>query len=363
MQHTHKLNVPEKHLPQKPLSKKELHALAKERVEVISQEFSAGFAFLEKYPRSVTFFGSARFTEENQYYIQARSLAGRIVKELNYSVLSGGGPGIMEAANRGAFENNGQSLGLTIELPEGQVTNPYINNSIDFFYFFSRKVCLSFSAEAYIFFPGGFGTMDEVFEILTLVQTHKIERVPVILVGSDFWRALQETMNKEMLSRGMIDATDIDLYTITDDEDEIINMIRNSPVQNGVPLSIPKVVEDRINHNHVQAIPLVDKKCVPCEEGTEPLPHEKSAELAEQVNQWTLIDDTSLEKTLQMKSFAEVMTFVNKIAQIAEAEGHHPDIHIFNYNKVRLVLSTHKINGLSENDFILAAKIDEILRA
>jgi uncharacterized protein (TIGR00730 family) len=361
MQHKNKLNVPEKHLPQKPLTKKELHNLAKERVSVISQEFTEGFAFLEKYPRSVTFFGSARFPEDNQYYKQARSIAGKIVNQLGYSILSGGGPGIMEAANRGAFENNGQSLGLTIELPEGQVTNPYINQSIDFFYFFSRKVCLSFSAEAYLFFPGGYGTMDEVYEILTLVQTHKIEKVPIILVGADFWHAIEASMNKEMLSRGTIDENDISLYTITDDEDEIIRIIKEAPVHNGVPLDIPEVVKDRIK-NGADTSELSKKNCVPCKEGSEPLHADTRNNLLTEVNQWILVDDTYIEKVLHMKDFAEVMVFVNKVANIAEKEGHHPDIHIFDFNKVRLTLSTHKIKGLTENDFILASKIDELLR-
>lgn len=232
-----KLNIPEKHLPIKPLTKEELHEMARERISLISEEFAEGFKFLEKYPKSVTFFGSAKFTEDNPYYIRAREIAVKIVRELGYSILSGGGPGIMEAANRGAFESGGNSLGLTIELPDGQAINPYIKESIDFYYFFSRKVCLSFSAEAYIFFPGGFGTFNEVFEILTLVQTHKIEKVPIILVGTDFWRAIEETMKKEMLSRGMIDESDMELYTITDDENEIINIIRNAPVRNGIPFN------------------------------------------------------------------------------------------------------------------------------
>ena len=359
--------MPEKHLPQKPLTKKEVRELAKKRVSVISEEFTEGFAFLEKYPRSVTFFGSARFTEENEYYIKARSLAGRIVKELGYSILSGGGPGIMEAANRGAFENNGDSLGLTIELPEGQAVNPYINASIDFFYFFSRKVCLAFSAEAYLFFPGGFGTMDEVFEILTLVQTHKIEQVPVILVGKDFWEPLEATMKKEMFARGTIDDADLKLYTITDDENHIIDLIKNAPIHDGIPLNVPASVEEKVFHTTTD-IPegsqteLSSKHCIPCEKDTKPLSHEVSHDLIEKVNQWTLNEDTSIEKTLHLKNFAEVMTLVNKIADIAEKEGHHPDIHIFDFNKLTITLTTHNIKGLSENDFILASKIDELLR-
>ncbi len=230
----HNLNVPGKDLPVRPLTKAELQETAQERVHLISKEFTEGFEFLEDYPKSVTFFGSARNVEGDPMYEKARSLAKRITTELKYSIVSGGGPGIMEGANRGAFENAGESVGLTIELPDkGQATNPYINKGVDFYYFFVRKVCLAFSAEAYIFFPGGFGTFDEMFEILTLVQTHKIERIPIILVGSEFWSALDTLMKKELLGRGLIDPEDTSLYTITDDENEIINIIKNAPVRNG----------------------------------------------------------------------------------------------------------------------------------
>ena len=345
----------------KPLTKRELHALARERVSLISKEFTEGFRFLENFPRSVTFFGSAKVTEDTPYYIQARSLAGKIVTELKYSVLSGGGPGIMEAANRGAFENGGESLGLTIELPSEQTSNPYITKSIDFFYFFSRKVCLSFSAEAYIFFPGGYGTFDEVFEILTLVQTHKIEPVPIILVGKEYWTSMEEWMKKEMLSRGMIDTHDMNLYTITDDEDEIVDIIRKVPVHNGVPLNVGTLpsYEQDIDRDVKE---LAHKKCVPCEGNEKPLAHNASEDLLDHVNQWTMVDDISIEKTLHVKDFTAVIELVNKVADIAEEQGHHPDIHIYDYNKVRFVLSTHAIKGLSENDFIMAAKIDELLR-
>lgn len=140
----------------------------------------------------------------------------------------------MEAANRGAFEAGGESVGLNVELPNHQVQNPYINKYLNFHYFFSRKVCLGFSAEAYVFFPGGFGTFDEFFEILTLVQTTKIESVPIILVGSDFWLPFHKLMEKEMLGRGSIDSDDLKLYTITDDEDEVLKIIKNTPVRNGI---------------------------------------------------------------------------------------------------------------------------------
>jgi len=115
-----------------------------------------------------------------------------VVKELSYPIFTGGGPGIMEGANRGALEAGGKSFGLTIELPHEQSTNPYLTKHLDFYYFFSRKVCMTFSAEAFIFFPGGVGTLDEFFEILTLVQTGKIEKLPIVLVGVEFWSKLDE---------------------------------------------------------------------------------------------------------------------------------------------------------------------------
>src|SRR3989344_2462212 len=219
------------------LSREEMHKVASERVHEISREFTEGFEFLEDYPKSVTFFGANQFKEDNTYYENARRLASRVVKDLGYSVLSGGGPGIMEAANRGAFEAGGNSLGLLIKLPSEQIINKYITSAFSAYYFFVRKVCLSFSAEAFIFFPGGFGTLDEFFEILTLIQTRKIEGVPLICVGSEYWNKLKEFMEKQMLARKAIEPTDIDLFKITDDHDEIIEIIRNVPVRIGLPFN------------------------------------------------------------------------------------------------------------------------------
>ena len=216
-----------------PLTLEEIRVEAEGRVNKITNEFTAGFRFIQNHPRSVTFFGSARLKEDSPYYQKAKNLAGRIVSELGYSVLSGGGPGIMEAANKGAFESNGHSLGLSIKLPNEQSTNAYVNDQMDFNYFFSRKVCLSFAAEAYLFFPGGFGTMDEFFEILTLVQTHKIERVPIFLVGKNFWGPLHDFIINNLIRHGTVSPEDIDLYRLTDDEDEIIEKIKNSPVRSG----------------------------------------------------------------------------------------------------------------------------------
>jgi uncharacterized protein (TIGR00730 family) len=360
------LNLPGKYLPIKPLTKSELHKIARERVSLIAKEFAEGFRFLENYPKSVTFFGSTRVLEDNEFYIKARSISARITKELGYSILSGGGPGIMEAANRGAFENGGTSVGLTIELPNNQATNPYINNSIDFYYFFSRKVCLSFSAEAYVFFPGGLGTFDEIFEILTLIQTHKIEHVPVIMVGSSYWNDVDALIKKQMLTRGMIDEEDTKLYTITDDEDEILEIIRNAPIRYTEKFDGESILQKygvgEAKEAHLGKTSLSSKKCIPCEDKVPPMTHPQSEEMLSQINQWIMIDDKKIEKTLSFKNFTEATAFVNKVAHIAEEENHHPDIEIFNFNKVKITLYTHNIDGLSENDFILASKIDEILR-
>lgn len=216
------------------LTKEQLHDSANKRIELITKEFSQGFEFLENYPRSVTVFGSSMVKETDSSYQKARSLCKKIVEETKYSVITGGGPGIMEAANRGAFEARGNSLGITIKLPREQTTNSYITDNISLTYFFARKVCLSFSAEAYIFFPGGFGTLDELFEILTLVQTKKIPPVPIILVGSEFWNPLKSFIETQVRDQHMIDPEDMNIFTIHDDEAEIVELVRNAPVRNGI---------------------------------------------------------------------------------------------------------------------------------
>jgi len=214
--------------------KQEVNEQIQSRVARIDREFLSAFQFITGFPRSVTFFGSSRFTEESEHYIQARRLAGRIVKDLGYTILTGGSAGIMEAANRGAFEAGGESVGLNIRLPKEQGRNKYTTAAIDFSYFFVRKVALSFAAEAYIFFPGGFGTLDEFFEIITLVQTRKIRKVPIFLVGKDYWEPLNVFIRENIYElHRAISRHDLDLYTITDDEDEIIQAIRSVPISDG----------------------------------------------------------------------------------------------------------------------------------
>ncbi len=204
------------------------------RAKHVSAEIRAGFEFLATCQPSVSIFGSAVTPEGHPDYEAARRLGARIVRDLDYAVVTGGARGIMEAANRGAFEAGGTSIGMTIQLPNAQTTNPYINRHIDFYYFFTRKVALAYSAEAYVFFPGGFGTHDELMEILTLVQTAKMEPVPIILVGEAFWKPLDEYVRKELLGTGKIDAEDLKLYTITDDQDAVIRAIAEAKVRHVV---------------------------------------------------------------------------------------------------------------------------------
>ncbi len=218
-----------------PLSREEFCVAIEKKVERIAQEFHKGFLFVGQFPKSVSFFGSSRFTPDNHYCKHAERLAGHIAKELGYAVITGGSQGIMEAANKGAFEAGGKSVGLNIKLPRKQFENKYTTDSIEFSYFFARKVALSYAAEAYIFFPGGFGTLDEFFEILTLVQTHKIRRVPIFLVGADYWAPLQSFVTKTICEiNNAVEKSDLSLYTITDDDSAIVEAIRVVPVSDGL---------------------------------------------------------------------------------------------------------------------------------
>jgi uncharacterized protein (TIGR00730 family) len=222
---------PQKPMMDEPLTLAKINRSIKERAEKIADEIRDGLNFIKDSHKSVTFFGSARTRENEKDYQLARSLAGKIVKELGYTVVTGASSGIMEAANRGAYENDGNSIGLNIRLETEQKTNDYMTSHMSFHYFFTRKMCMAFSAEAYVFFPGGYGTLDELFEILTLIQTNKIEKVPVILVGQKFWKELDIFIKEMLLKTEKIDAEDMNLYTITDNEDEIVDIIRNAPIR------------------------------------------------------------------------------------------------------------------------------------
>jgi uncharacterized protein (TIGR00730 family) len=226
------INLPEKDLPVRTLTPEEIQEDEHKNLKLIGKELKQGFDFLLKYDRSVSIFGSAKFAENDEHYLEAKALAKRISSELGYAIITGGGPGIMQAANEGAYEAGGDSLGLTIRLPHEQVTNPYVKDEVAFQYFFTRKTILTFAAEAYIFFPGGFGTLDEFFEILTLVQTKKIPKVPIILVGRDYWEPLRDfILDNVYVEHGAVDEEDLSLYRIEDDHDRIVDIIRKTPVQ------------------------------------------------------------------------------------------------------------------------------------
>lgn len=214
-----------------PLTAEQINENIEETIKQIGKEFQDGFTFLKKYPKSVSIFGSARFPIDDKHYIQAVELSERIVKDLNYAIITGGGPGIMQACNQGARMAKGTSLGFTINLPREQARNEFVDESIDFKYFFTRKALLTFSAEAFVFFPGGFGTFDELFGILTLIQTNKIPRVPVILIGKDFWNPVNEFIKSQMLdTHHSISKGDMEIYHMTDSVDDALAIIKKAEV-------------------------------------------------------------------------------------------------------------------------------------
>lgn len=196
----------------------------------ILAEFVEGFDTLSSLGcPSVSIFGSARTPEDHEDYKLARSIAARL-SEHGYGIITGGGPGIMEAANRGAADVNGVSIGLNIDLPFEQHSNPYVNLPMDFRYFFVRKVMFIKYSMAFICLPGGFGTLDELFESLTLIQTHKIKPFPIILVGTSFWTGLVDWIREQLISNGKIDKADLLLFEILDDVDEIVAFIRRTVI-------------------------------------------------------------------------------------------------------------------------------------
>lgn len=198
------------------------------RIFRIMAEFIEGFEFLSKSCREVTFFGSARLKQTSPWYKEAERLAGMLAKH-NFTIITGGGPGIMEAANKGAFENGGESLGLNIQLPAEQRINPYVLKGMGFHYFFTRKVMLAASAQAYIFFPGGFGTMDEFFEIITLIQTKKMASITCVCVGKDFWGALDAFIEQKLVKEyDTIEPPDRSIYHIVDTAEEAFELIKHS---------------------------------------------------------------------------------------------------------------------------------------
>jgi len=193
----------------------------------IMGEFVSGFEKMSKIGPCVSIFGSARTKPDNKYYLLAENIAKRIV-EAGYGVITGGGPGIMEAGNKGANLGGGTSVGLNIELPFEQHDNPYIDadKNLDFDYFFVRKVMFVKYSQGFVVMPGGFGTLDELFEAITLIQTHKIEKFPIILVGTEFWKGLLEWIKATLLDTfENIKAEDLDLIHLVDSEDEVITIL------------------------------------------------------------------------------------------------------------------------------------------
>lgn len=190
------------------------------RVFKIMSEFVEGFEILRKYGLAATFFGSVRTTLDPRYYNDAAELAGLLAKS-GFAVITGGSAGIMEAANKGAYEAGGASVGLNIRLDESQGLNKYLTDSYTFEHFFVRKVMLAFASEVYICFPGGYGTLDEFSEIVTLVQTGKIRRIPIVLYGKDFWQPYVDLFTKELYEKfGTISESDLELFRLVDSVDE-----------------------------------------------------------------------------------------------------------------------------------------------
>ena len=197
------------------------------RVFRIMGEFVEGFDELASLSRGISIFGSARTPATDRYYSAAQETAALLSRE-GYAVITGGGPGIMEAANRGAFEAGGLSVGCNIELPFEQGANPYLTRSVTFRYFFVRKMMFVKYSLGFIIFPGGFGTLDELFEALTLIQTRKIRNFPVVLFGSDYWKGLLEWIRVTALKEGKVSDQDLKLLHLTDSPQEVVAILNNS---------------------------------------------------------------------------------------------------------------------------------------
>ncbi len=211
------------------------------RIFRIMAEFVDAFETLSKVGLAVTVFGSARTPPSDPYYHAAAAISKELAKN-HLAVITGGGPGIMEAANRGAAEGKGKSVGLNIELPFEQKGNRFANVPIHFHYFFSRKVCFVKYSIGFIFMPGGFGTLDEFFEVLTLVQTQRIPRFPMVLFGREYWLGLLKWMKGTLEAGKMIGEEDLELCTVTDDPHEAVTIILDYLRRVGPPESVPRAL-------------------------------------------------------------------------------------------------------------------------
>ena len=195
----------------------------------IIAELVEGFEALSEIHPSVSIFGSSRVNSDDKVYQRAAQVA-QLLAENGFGVITGGGPGVMEAANKGASLAGGKSIGLNVQLPNEQEPNPYTNLNLSFRYFFVRKVMFVKYAVAYIIFPGGFGTMDELFESMTLIQTHKIRPFPVILVGSEYWKGLLDWIRSVVLKEAKISPSDLDIFQLIDDPEEIVRTIKKTVI-------------------------------------------------------------------------------------------------------------------------------------
>ncbi|MBR2864174.1 TIGR00730 family Rossman fold protein [Candidatus Saccharibacteria bacterium] len=201
--------------------KEDMHPEDMERALSYVYDLGRGLNLLRTFPQGVTAFGSARVREGDKYYDKAREL-GALLAQNGHPVITGGGPGIMEAVNRGAFEYGGRSVGLNITLEHEQFANPYLTDVIEFHYFFARKVMLSMAAKVYVYFPGGFGTLDELSEIVCLMQEGKMPRMPLFLFGKSYWRPLDKFFRNRLLADKMVKASDLNIYKITDDIEDVV---------------------------------------------------------------------------------------------------------------------------------------------
>ncbi|MBR5939059.1 TIGR00730 family Rossman fold protein [Candidatus Saccharibacteria bacterium] len=192
-----------------------------ERANAYAKDLTMGLQILRSFPQGVTIFGSARLPQDNKYCKKAYELGGLLAKN-GHAVITGGGPGIMEAANHGSYEIGGRSIGLNITLKHEQHPNPYLTDSITFEYFFARKVSLAMAAKVFVFFPGGFGTMDEIAEILCLMQENKMPKMPMFLIGKAYWKNFNKVI-KAMVEMGLVSEKDTDIFKVTDDIQEVVD--------------------------------------------------------------------------------------------------------------------------------------------
>jgi uncharacterized protein (TIGR00730 family) len=207
-------------LPNEEELLKKLSIAYPERANAYSKDLGMGLQIIRSFPQGVTIFGSARLPQDNKYCKMAYELGGLLAKN-GHAVVTGGGPGIMEAASHGAYEIGGRTIGLNITLKHEQFPNPYLTDCITFEYFFARKVSLAMASKVFVFFPGGFGTMDEISEILCLMQESKMPKMPVFLIGKSYWKAFDRVI-KQMITMGLISEKDPKIFKITDDVKEVV---------------------------------------------------------------------------------------------------------------------------------------------